>query len=60
MVKGLAYLVNLKTNDYEWYQPIDVAKGAANWDQPPGYPDLTNAYYQAIELAKDSVLTPLR
>ncbi|MBQ0943307.1 hypothetical protein KAK07_08150 [Ideonella sp. 4Y16] len=60
VVKGTAYLVNLKTNEYEWYLPIDVAKGAANWDQPPAYPDLTNAYYQAIELAKDAVLTPLR
>ena len=53
-------MVNLKTNAYEWYSPIDINKAAAMWDQPPKFPDLTNAYFQAIELGKDAVLKPLQ
>jgi hypothetical protein len=60
IVKGVAYMVNLKTNALEWYAPIDVTKSAAVWDQPPKFPDVTNAYYQALELSKDSVLKPLQ
>ncbi|GAP34658.1 hypothetical protein ABXN37_05790 [Piscinibacter sakaiensis] len=60
VVRGSAYLVNLKTNLYEWFQPIDIAKGSTTWDQPPGYPDLTNAYFQAVELAKDAALKAWR
>jgi hypothetical protein len=59
-VKGMAYMVDLKTNALQWYAPIDITKGAAKWDQPPKYPDLTNAYYQAVELTKDAVLKPLQ
>jgi hypothetical protein len=25
------------------------------WDEPPKFPGLTTAYYQAIELAKDKI-----
>jgi hypothetical protein len=60
IVRGEAYLVNLRTNALEWYAPIMVAKSAATWDQPPKFPDLTNAYFQAIELGKDAVLKPLQ
>jgi hypothetical protein len=59
-VKGVAYMVDLKTNALQWYAPIDIAKGAVKWDQAPNYPDLTNAYYQAVELTKDAVLKPLQ
>jgi hypothetical protein len=58
--KGTAYMVNLRTNALEWYAPIEIAKAATTWDQPPKYPDLTNAYFQAIELGKDVVLKPLQ
>jgi hypothetical protein len=60
IVRGEAYLVNLRTNALEWYAPIVVAKSAATWDQPPKFPNLTNAYFQAIELGKDAVLKPLQ
>jgi hypothetical protein len=60
IVRGEAYLVNLRTNALEWYVPISVAKSAVTWDQPPKFPDLTNAYFQALELSKDSVLKPLQ
>jgi hypothetical protein len=56
---GLGYMVNLGSNAYEWYQPITVYKSAdGKWDEPPKFPGLTNAYYQAVELGKDSFLRP--
>ena len=56
---GKGYIVNLPTNTYEWYQPITEAKSSdGNWDEPPNFPGLTNAYFQAIELAKDDFLKP--
>jgi hypothetical protein len=60
VIKGMAYMVNLRTNAYEWYAPIDIAKSGAVWDQPPKYPDVTNAYFQVLELGKDVVLKPLQ
>jgi hypothetical protein len=57
VVKGQGYLVNLKSNTYDWYQPVDVAKSAGGkWDEEPKFPGLTNAYFQAIELGKDVFL----
>jgi PBP1b-binding outer membrane lipoprotein LpoB len=59
VVKGKGYLVNLKSNVYEWYEPLDIAKSAdGKWDEAPKFPGLTNAYFQAIELGKDSFLKP--
>lgn len=57
---GVGYLVNLKTNAYEWYLPIQINLAAeGNWDEPPKFPGLTNAYFQALEMGKDSILKPL-
>jgi hypothetical protein len=59
VVKGSGYLVNLKSNVYDWYQPLDIAKSAdGTWDEAPKFPGLTNAYFQAIELGKDDFLKP--
>ena len=59
-INGSAYLVDLNTNKYDWYQPIAILKSAeGQWDEPPKYPGLTNAYFQAVELAKDDILIPL-
>lgn len=59
-VSGTAYLVNLATNTYEWFLPIAIRKSSDGaWDEPPSYPGLTNAFYQALELSRDSVLKPL-
>lgn len=56
---GKGYIVNLSTNAYEWYQPIAEEKSSeGNWDDPPNFPGLTNAYFQAVELAKDEFLKP--
>ncbi|WP_398498467.1 hypothetical protein [Variovorax sp.] len=60
VVTGAAYLVDLKTNTYSWYLPININRAAGTtWDEPPKFPGLTNAYFQAIEASRDSVLKPL-
>lgn len=57
--EGKGYLVSLKNNAYEWYQPVSITKSAdRTWDEPPKFPGLTNAYYQALEMGKDSLLKP--
>ena len=59
MLQGKGYLVNLKNNTYEWYLPVYVLKGTeGNWDEPPKFPGLTNAYYQVLEISKDNFLQP--
>jgi len=59
VVKGTGYIVNLNNNALEWYQPIDVQKSAEQkWDEPPKFPGITNAYYQALEIGKDTITKP--
>jgi hypothetical protein len=59
VVDGVGYMVNLKTNTYEWYLPVNVIQSSeGTWDEPPKFPGLTNAYFQAIEMSKDSFRKP--
>jgi hypothetical protein len=59
IIGGTGYMVNLNNNTYEWYLPISIMKSAdKNWDEPPKFPGLTNAYFQALELGRDSFLKP--
>jgi hypothetical protein len=59
VLQGIGYMVNLKNNTYDWYKPVSVSKSAdQNWDESPKFPGLTNAYFQVLELAKDSFLQP--
>jgi hypothetical protein len=61
MLRGEAFIVNLGTNAYEWYAPLNLSKGAEGaWDEPPTFPGLTNAYFQVIELSKDHFLEKFR
>jgi hypothetical protein len=55
------YLVNLSNNTYEWYQTFSEAKGATgNWDEPPNFPGLTNAYFQVLETGKDRLVATFK
>lgn len=57
---GSGALIDLKTMALEWYQPLRVLRSADGaWDEPPKFPGLTNAYFQALELGKDELLKPL-
>lgn len=59
-LKGSAYMIDLKTNNYAWFNPVVITKSAeGKWDEPPSFPGLTNAYFQAIELGKDALVRPL-
>ncbi|KQZ42463.1 hypothetical protein [Duganella sp. Root1480D1] len=60
IVSGVSYMVNLKDNSYDWYQPVLRQKSAhGNWDEAPAFPGLSNAYFQAIEEARQAILKPL-
>lgn len=59
VLRGSSYLVDLTSNGYDWYLPLSLQKAAESaWDEPPKFPGLTNAYYQAIEAGKDAVVKP--
>ncbi len=59
LIDGVGYMVDLKKNTYEWFRPVHITKSATqNWDEPPKFPGLTNAYYQVLELGKDSLIEP--
>lgn len=56
---GSSYLVDLENNTYDWYLPFDIYKSSSDeWDEPPSFPGLTNAYYQALEIGKESIYSP--
>lgn len=58
-VLGYAYLVDSASNQYQWFAPISVAELVeGEWDEPENFPKLTNAYYMAIEKARDQILAP--
>lgn len=57
--QAASYLVDLSNNTYTWYKPVSIQKSVVDgWDEPPTFPGLTNAYYQAIELGKEAILEP--
>jgi len=58
-VVGSAYLVNVADNSYEWYAPLTMTLAASGeWDEPPSFPGLTSAYFQALAMTRDRVLVP--
>ncbi|MGW8394445.1 hypothetical protein [Pseudoduganella sp. HUAS MS19] len=60
IVSGVSYMVDFKDHSYEWYLPLVQQKSAlGNWDEAPAFPGLSNAYFQAIEAARQAVLQPL-
>jgi len=59
MLIGQGYLVNLNNNTYEWHERVRIIRSAdGKWDEPPKYPGLTNAYFQAVETGKDQFKKP--
>jgi hypothetical protein len=58
-VVGAAYMVDLKSKAYDWYDTFSIVKSSdGDWDESPKFPGLTNAFYQVIELAKDQIKKP--
>lgn len=59
VVMGVAYMVNLENHQYLWYKPLQIFQSAeGEWDEPPAFPGMTNAFYQALERAIDAVNEP--
>ena len=57
VLTGKSYLVDLSDNTYKWYKPISIFKAAnGEWDEPPYFPALTNAYFQSIETGREQIL----
>ncbi len=58
-VAGLGMMIQLDSGQLTWYQDVLVRKEArGDWDEQPDYPGLTNAYFQAVEAARDAFLQP--
>lgn len=52
-IQGEVYIVNLTTNEYELYEHVEIKSAIqGEWDEPPSFPGLTNAYYQSVEELK--------
>ena len=57
-LKASSYLVNLANNQYVWFQPLEFKRPAdGDWDEPPSFPGLTNAYFQVLEEARESIVS---
>lgn len=53
-------LVDLRTNRLLWYTGIHKANMTdGNWDEPPGFPGLTNSFYTTLEQAKMEIVEAL-
>jgi len=47
----------LEKTTTELMRPVNIVKAAeGNWDEPPKFPGMTNAYFQTLELARDRLL----
>tara|TARA_R110000782_G_scaffold135176_2_gene227610 strand:- start:1141 stop:1908 length:768 start_codon:yes stop_codon:yes gene_type:complete len=56
-----SYVVDLDDNRFLYYQGQVVNRAAeGEWDEGPEYPNLTNAFYQALDSAQQSALTPFK
>ncbi len=57
--RGEVYMVNLKSQKYEWYRPLESTRTpVATWDEPPNYSALTGDFYEAMKSLKNDVLQP--
>ncbi len=60
-IAGDVYIVDLASNTYRWQLSLSTAKQTeGKWDEPPNFPAITNAYFEAIEHGRDQILAPLK
>ncbi len=58
-VSAQFYMIDTARNSYNLYAPINLLKSAdGEWDAPPTFPGMTNAFYQAEEEAVDLLKKP--
>lgn len=57
---GYATLVDVRTNEIKWWKDLMVTKIAnVPWDQPPAYPNLTQAVVQAVDDSREQFMKEL-
>jgi len=53
---GIAQIVDLESNRLLWYYVFDISKFVeGDWDQPPEYPGLTQAIYDAVAELRSAI-----
>jgi hypothetical protein len=58
---GLTQIIDLTDNRLAFYQTFASVRAAdGEWDEGPDYPNLTNAFYQALDESEQSILAPFR
>lgn len=61
VMNGSASLIDLNSNTLEWFLPLSFSRAAeGSWDEPPGFPGLTNAYFQVLETGMDAIKQPFK
>lgn len=59
-VAGNVALVDVRTNELLWWKDLLINKGVNGpWDQPPAYPNLSQAIDQAIEQSRQDIIAGL-
>lgn len=57
-VMGAVYTVDLNSNQYIQYDSLDLKVNVSgSWDEPPSFPGVTTAYYEALEKTKEKIKT---
>jgi len=60
-INAQLYMIDTTANEYTLFDPINVVRGAeGEWDKPPTFPGVTNAFYQAEEAAVDQIASALK
>ncbi len=58
-VSAQFYMIDLARHNYSFYSPLSIMKySEGEWDAPPNFPGITNAFYQSEEEAIDFLLKP--
>ncbi len=61
VISGQFYMIDTKTNNYSLFNPLNITKSSeGEWDKPPKFPGITNAFYQAEEAAYDQLKSSIK
>lgn len=59
-VAGEAYLVDLRSNAFQWYRKVRTLRGVGKtWDAPPDFKSLTAKYFEVLEVTKEELVADL-
>jgi len=56
-----SFVIDLDDNRLLHYQTVVMQRSAAgDWDEGPEFPNLTNAFYQALDMSQQALLVPFK